>query len=132
MAGVKLPTARQGIGNGAFEYYFVLPTQIALPDDFSIQFQEEADVLKNQIDDGKHFNYSEVVELNKNITPDFSVSTELFAQNSMDYYSKPQYTADFGVSYSITKTVVITGEIYYGLNKYAPSIEAYTGFGFRF
>ena len=129
--GVKLPTASRGLGNGAVEYYAILPVQFGLPADFTLQAQEEVDLLKNQADTGKHFSYSEDVSLSRGFG-NVSLSAELFAQSGTDPNSQALYTADLGVSYAVTPVIVLTCGIYFGLNKYAPGVESFTGFGFRF
>jgi hypothetical protein len=130
-AGVKIPTAAPGIGNGAVEYYAILPTQLGLPADFTLQIQQEIDVLKNQNDTGKHFNYAEDIALSKTLGK-VALSAELYAQSGTDARSQAQYTADAGLAYAVSPSTVISFGAYFGLNKYAPGIEAYTGFGFRF
>jgi hypothetical protein len=129
--GLKIPTASSGLGNGAVEYYAILPTQFGLPADFSLQAQEEIDLLKNAADTGKHFSFSEDVSLSRSFG-DVAVSVELFAQSGTDPNNPALYTADLGVSYAVTPVVVLSFGVYFGLNKYAPDVESYTGFGFRF
>ncbi len=129
--GLKIPTAAAGLGDGAVEYYFVAPTQLALPFSLSLQLQEEVDILKNQANTGKNFNYSEDVSLSRSFGK-VSVSLEAFAESATDPNVHALYTADFGVGYAVTPVVVISFGTYFGLNRYAPSVEAYTGFGFRF
>ncbi len=129
--GIKVPTASPKIGNGALEYYAILPTQMTLPYGFSMQIQEEVDVLRNQADNGKHFSYSEDVSLSRNFSS-VTLTGELFAQSGTDPNNQAYYTADLGVSYLATPVVSIVAGAYIGLNKVAPSIEAYTGFAFRF
>jgi hypothetical protein len=129
--GLKIPTASAGLGNGAVEYYAILPTQFGLPADFSLQVQEEIDLLKNQADAGKHFSYSEDVSVSRSFG-DITVSAELFAQSGTDPGNPALYTADLGISYAVTPVIVLSLGTYFGLNKYAPGVESYTGFGFRF
>ena len=129
--GLKIPTASAGLGNGAVEYYIAAPMQVALPFDFSLQLQEEVDILKNQADTGHNFSYSEDVSLGRSFGK-VSVSLEAFAQSATDPDFKALYTADVGVGYALTPVVVLSFGTYFGLNRYAPKIEAYTGFGFRF
>ena len=129
--GIKIPTASPKIGNGALEYYAVIPTQTTLPLGLTLQIQEEVDLLKNQNDTGKHFNYAEDVSLSRNYGR-LIYSMELFVQSGTDPNNQAIYTADIGLSYIITPVAVITAGTYFGLNRYAPSVEAFTGFGFRF
>ncbi len=129
--GVKLPTAAQGIGNGAVEFAITAPVQVALPCELSLQIQQEVDLLKNQNDTGRHFDYQEDVSVSRSFGQT-TVSVEAFAESGTDQASHALYTADLGVGYAVTSTVVISFGAYVGLNKFAPSIEGYTGFAFRF
>ena len=129
--GVKIPTASLKIGNGAVEYYAILPTQIGLPRGFTLQLQEEIDLLKNQLNTSKHFSYSEDASLSKQFGK-IAVSAEMFAQSGTDPHNQAYYTADLGLSYAITPVIAVTAGAYLGLNRYAPKIEAFTGFAFRF
>ena len=129
--GVKIPTASPGLGNGAVEYTLVAPTQMGLPYGLSMQVQEEIDLLKNQNDTGKHFNYAESVSVGRGFGP-VTLSAELFAQSGTDPNTHALYTADIGVAYAISPVAVLSFGTYFGLNREASSIEAYTGFGFRF
>ena len=129
--GIKIPTASARIGNGAVEYYAVLPTQITLPYGLSMQIQEEVDLLRHAADNGKYFSYSEDLSLSRNFSR-VTVTGELFAQSGTDPGNPAYYTADLGLSYLVTPTVSIVGGAYVGLNKVAPSIEAYSGLAFRF
>ncbi len=129
--GVKIPTASPGLGNGAIEYSLVAPTQLGLPYGLSMQIQEEVDVLRNGNDTGKHFNYAESVSVGRSFGK-VTISAELFAQSGTDPNAKALYTADAGVAYAVSPVAVLSFGTYFGLNREAPSIEAYTGFGFRF
>jgi hypothetical protein len=128
---IKLPTASPGLGDGAVEYALALPAQIALPANFSLQLEQDANLLRNQNDNGKHFSYSEIASLGKTFG-NTTISGELFAQRGTDNAQKPVYTADLGASYLITPSVLISFAANFGLNRYAPRVEAYSGFGFRF
>ncbi len=129
--GVKLPTAARGIGNGAVEFAITAPVQVALPYALSLQVQEEVDVLKNQNDTGRHFDYQEDVSVSRSFGKT-TVSLEMFAESATDPNSHALYTADVGVGYAVSSTVVVSFGMYVGLNRFAPDIEGYTGFAFRF
>ena len=130
-AGIKIPTATPGLGNGAVEYFVALPAQVSLPDHFSLGGQAEVDLLKNQINTGKNFNYSELVSLGRQFGRT-TLSVEAFADSATDPNAKAYYTADVGLSYSITPAILVAFGTYFGLNRAAPRIEAYSAFGFRF
>ncbi len=129
--GVKLPTASPGLGNGAVEYNLVAPVQAALPYGLSLQVQEEIDILRNQNDTGKHFNYGETAAIGRGIGK-VTLSAELYAQSGTDPNAHALYTADVDASYALSPVAVVAFGTYFGLNRFAPSVEAYTSFGFRF
>ena len=130
-AGIKIPTASSGLGDGAVEYFFSLPVVVALPLGLSIQAQQEIDILRNQNDAGKHLEYGETASVGRSFGKT-SLSAELFAQSGTDPNSHALYTADAGITYAVTPVVALTFGTYVGLNRYAPGVEAYTAFGFRF
>ncbi len=129
--GIKIPTASTGLGNGQVEYFFDVPAQLALPYGLTLQVQQEIDLLKNQGDAGKHFEYSEILSLGRSFGKT-TLTGELFAQSGTDPNSPALYTADIGIGYALTPTVVLALGAYLGLNRYAPSVEAYSAFAFRF
>ena len=129
--GVKLPTASPGLGNGTVEYNLVAPAQVSLPYELSMQVQEEIDLLRNQTDRGKHFSYGETASIGRGFGA-VTLSAELFAQSGTDPNSHALYTADLDASYALSPVAVIAFGTYFGLNRFSPSVEAYTSFGFRF
>ena len=129
--GVKLPTAARGIGDGAVEFAVTAPVQVGLPYGLSLQVQEEVDLLKNQNDTGRHFDYQEDVSVSRSFG-EATVSVEMFAESGTDPNSHALYTADVGVGFAVSSTVVVSFGAYVGLNRFAPEIEGYTGFAFRF
>ena len=129
--GVKLPTASPGLGNGAVEYNFIIPVQVPLPYGLSLQVQEEADLLRNQNDTGKHFSYGETVAIGRSFGK-MTLSAEMYAQSGTDPNNHALYTADIDGSYALSPVAVVAFGTYFGLNRFAPSVEAYTSFAFRF
>ncbi len=130
-AGFKIPTASAGLGTGAVEYFVALPAQVSLPGNFSLGGQAEIDLLKNQADTGHSFNYSEIVSVGRQFGK-ATLSVEGFADSATDPNVHAYYTADLGVSYAVTPVILVAFGTYFGLNRFAPRIEAYSSFGFRF
>ena len=129
--GLKIPTASPGLGNRAAEYNLVVPAQMALPYRLSLQVQEEVDLLKNQSDTGKHFSYGETIAIGRSFGK-VTLSAEVFVQSGTDPGNPALYTADIDGSYALSPVAVVAFGTYFGLNRFAPSVEAYTSFGFRF
>src|SRR5215472_1486261 len=75
---LKIPTAPLSIGNGAVEGGLVVPLQYALSDAWSVSFVPEVDVLKNEIDDGRHAAGVLAVSVTRAISSQFSASAEIW------------------------------------------------------
>ncbi len=131
IAGVKIPTATPGFGNGQVEYSIILPTQAALPLALTLQVQQEIDLLKNQADTGHHFTYAEAVSLSRSFGK-VTVLVDAYAQSGTDARTPALYTADLGLAYALSPVSLVSFGAYAGLNRYAPPIEAYMSFAFRF
>jgi hypothetical protein len=132
IAGIKIPTASRGIGNGQVEYSIILPIQYALPRGFSLQTSPEIDVLNEANGTGKQINYIYNVSLSHTIYGNLSGYVELFGQHGTDHYTKDVYTADTGVEYMLTPTSAVTASVYAGLDKYAPQFETVISVAKRF
>lgn len=132
IAGVKIPTASTGIGNGQVEYNFILPVQYSLPHEFTVQFSPEVDILNNVKGTGKQVNYIADVSLGHPIYGNLSGYVEFFAQHGTDPNSKDIYTADTGVQYPLSKTSVVTLSTYAGLNQYSPQFQTIVSVAKRF
>ena len=81
---LKLPTAAPGIGNRAVEGGLVLPLQFALSDVWSLSLAPEGDVLKNNLDDGRHAAGAAALGITGTINSQISASAEVWAAVNSD------------------------------------------------
>ena len=131
IAGVKIPTATRGFGNGQLEYNGLLTTQAALPLGLTLQVQQEIDLLRNQADNGHHANFGEDIALGRSFDK-LTISIDTYADSGTDHRIPPFYTADLGLAYATSSTSLISLGAYAGLSRTAPPLEIYLGFAFRF
>ena len=131
---VKLPSKVALISNGAVEAGVLVPIQYKLPSDFLITFMPEFDALKNAANSGRHANFVNLVNLAHPVPgiKDLTAAVEFFSSVSAERQSPDIYTADFALSYMVTKTLQLDGGINVGLNRAAPNLVAYTGISYRF
>ena len=81
---VKLPAARNGIGNGAIEAGVSVPVNIALSDAWSLGFSPEFDALKNANAGGRHFNTGQTVVVGYALPGDLTLNAELWGDWNED------------------------------------------------
>ena len=129
---VKFPTASAGIGNGAYEGGVAAPLTVPLPWDFTVVLMPEVDVLRNANDGGRHFNYSQLINLSHPVGPNITLFAELFSALGTDHATPPVYTLDLAASYSLTKSIQLDVGTNIGLNRNAPNLQVYSGISQRF
>jgi hypothetical protein len=130
---VKLPTARDGLGNGAVEAGVNVPVNIALSDVWSLGFAPEFDALKDDIGNGPHFNTAQSVVVGYALPGDVTVNAELWGDWNVDPAGTVrQYSLDFALAKLLTKTLQIDGGVNIGLNRDTPDLQIYTGLATRF
>jgi hypothetical protein len=130
---VKLPTARDGIGNGAVEAGVSVPVNVALSDAWSLGFSPEFDALKDAGGDGRHFNTSQTAVLGYLLPGDLTLNAEVWGDWNDDPAGAPaQYSLDFAAARLLTKTFQIDGGVNIGLNRATPDLQLYAGLATRF
>jgi hypothetical protein len=129
---VKLPTASRSIGNGQTEGGLVAPLSVPLPWDFLLVAMPEIDVLKNANDNGRHVNFTQLINISHPIGPKMTVYGELYSALGADKRTPPVYTFDAAISYALTDTLQLDVGANIGLNRNAPNLQLYTGVAQRF
>jgi hypothetical protein len=130
---VKLPTARDGIGNGAVEAGASMPVNITLSDAWSLGFSPEFDALKDASGEGRHFNTSQTMEVGYALPADLTLNAEVWGDwNADPAGTSPQYSLDFAAAKLLTKTFQIDGGVNIGLNRATPDLQLYAGLATRF
>jgi len=130
---VKLPTARDGIGNGAVEAGVSIPVNVTLSDVWSLGFSPEFDALKDASDDGHHFNTSQTVVVGYALPGDLTLNAEVWGDwNADPSGTVSQYSLDFAAAKLLTKTLQIDGGVNFGLNRETPDVQLYAGLATKF
>jgi hypothetical protein len=125
---VKLPTARDGIGNGTAEAGISVPVNITLSDVWSVGFSPEFDALKDARGGGRHFNTSQTVVVGYALPGDVTLNAELWGDWNIDTAGiQRQYSADFAVAKLLTQTLQIDSGVNFGLNRATPDVQLYAG-----
>jgi len=130
---VKAPTARDGVGNGAWEGGAVVPLAVKLSDTWSFNYTAEADALENGANDGHHLNASHTVNLSYSFPHNVTLSGELWADYNFDpVKTVTQVSADLGVAWLVTNDFQLDGGVNLGLSRKTPGAQVYAGISRKF
>jgi hypothetical protein len=132
---LKLPTASDGIGNGAVEGGAVVPLQFTLSDVWSLSAVPEIDLLKNSDDDGRHFAGVLALGITRTLSETVSASAELWGNIDGDPAgTQGQYSFDVAATWQPpgTKDLQFDAGANFGLNNNTPGQQYYVGVSHRF
>ena len=131
----KLPTARDGIGNGAVEGGLLVPMALDLGDSWSVSATLEADILKDAGDDRRHLALSNVVGINRSVSGGVSLSAEFWESTDFDPAGgAQQYSLDCAAAWQPAgePDLQFDGGANFGLNNSTPDLQGYVGVSRRF
>jgi len=125
---VKAPTAHNGVGDGAWETGFNVPINIQLNSQWGLTFSPEFDALKDRVDNGRHFNSSQTIDISYSLPKGLTVAGELWGDWNADPAGKVrQYSFDLVATKSFGKLFQLDGGVFVGLNRATPGVQVFTG-----
>lgn len=130
---VKLPTAPPGIGNGAVEEGVIAPLQISLPQGFTLLFNSEIDLLKNSMDNGRHANFINLVNVSHELVKDVTLYVEVWSDHNDDPGQRiTQYSFDLAATWLVRRNLQLDVGVDFGLNSVTPKVQVFAGISQRF
>lgn len=130
---VKAPVARSGIGNGGWEGGSAVAVSYKLSDVWTLALSPELDAYQDGDGSGRHLNHIEVVNLARSLPHNVTVYGELWGDWNYDPSGTiRQYTADVAVAWGLSKYLQLDAGLNFGLNRYAPGVQAYAGVSQKF
>ncbi len=132
---VKIPTAPNGVGDGAVEGGLIAPIQINLPANWSLTIDPEGDVLKNAGGAADHLNISGLLSFSRPLSKTVTGSLEIWADDNFDpRRTVTQTSFDLGAAWipPAHSNFQLDGGVNLGLNKQTPAAQAYVGVSQRF
>jgi hypothetical protein len=131
---VKIPTARNGLGDGAVEAGVHAPISVALPANFALSFDPEVDLLKDGSGNGRHANLINLISLSHPAGP-LTLAADAWSDVNFDPGGTvTQYTADFSIAWIPARApnLQFDGGVNVGLNRVTPGVQTYIGISHRF
>ncbi len=130
---VKAPTARSGVGDGAWEAGLIAPVAIKLPGPWSLNYTGEVDAFKNTSGDGLHPNMSHALNLGYSLPFNLTLSGEVWANYDFDPAgTTTQLSFDLGLAWLMSNDLQLDGGLNAGLNRQTPGAQVYLGLSRRF
>jgi hypothetical protein len=129
---VKLPTAREPLGNGRVEGGVILPISFSAPGGFTVIVMPEGDYLKDTTGAGYHGAFDFLVNVSHPLDKKWTFYSEVFTTQSFQAADKPIYTLDEAFTYALTPTLQLDFGGNFSLNDAAPRVQLYTGLSQRF
>lgn len=129
MPFVKLPTARHGLGNNAFEGGVILPFAAELGGGWGFGAMTELDVVRNQADSGYTAVWVNTATVSRGLTERAGIFFELASAVGE---GKPVLTGNVGLTYAVNDDLQLDVGVNVGLTRSADDLTLFTGFVKRF
>ena len=130
---VKVPAAKPGIGNEAIEGGLLVPVNYKLTDTITLTAVPELDIFKNALDDGRHANTAQLVNVGFALPGNFTLYGELWGDWTFDPTGTvTQLSADAALAYGVTPYLQLDVGLNVGLNRNTPDLQGYIGIAQKF
>jgi outer membrane putative beta-barrel porin/alpha-amylase len=129
---LKIPTARQDLGNGKVEAFFGFPFQVNLPDQFGLGVETVVSDERNSTNTNYVTGWQNMASLDRVIFGKFDVYVEYWMHTSTERHLESQQTADIGFTYPAADNVILDTGVNFGLNKATETVECTAGISVRF
>ena len=130
---VKIPTAKDDLGNGKVEGGLTVPVGVSLGGPLSLASAPELDWRADGDGHGHHAAMIQLIDLGIAASSRLSLTAELWGQWDWDPAGTTrQYSADGAVAYDVSNDVQLDAGANFGLNRDTPDFELYAGVSKRF
>jgi len=132
---VKIPTARDTIGNGALEGGLLVPLALDVGNGWSLSATPELDILKNANDGGRHVALSNVIGIGRALGDGVSLTAEFWGLIDFDSAADTQqYSFDLAAAWqpSDEPDLQFDAGVNFSLNAATPDRQVYAGVSRRF
>jgi hypothetical protein len=129
---LKIPTAREAIGNGHPELFVIIPFSYNAAPNLQVNFQSTPSWERSTDNTSYVAGWAQTAEIDYSFTDKFDMYLEYWAHVTTERHQEAQQTLDIGAKYALTNNLVLDTALDFGLNKASPNIEWVAGVSFRF
>lgn len=128
---LKLPTAHRGVGNRHVELFVGFPFSVNLPGEFHLGLQTTVSAERNAADSGYATGWQNSISIDRALIGKAVVYLEYWSKAFSERSRSVQQTADVGLTYPLTRNVLLDTGFNFGLSRASPSFEWLTGVSVR-
>jgi hypothetical protein len=128
---VKIPTAQNDLGNGAYEGGIGIPWSFDVRN-WDVGFQTTVNLNRDDAGDGHHVDIANSVSLGHALIGNLDFHVEFFSSVSTQQNSSWVGTVDTWLTYKVNKNLFIDGGVYIGVTKAANDWHPWIGMTKRF
>ena len=129
---LKIPTNQGGLDNKYFEGGVLLPFTADLPKDWSLDFTTGLEIRHDIEGSGYHAELSNSLGFSHPITSKLDGSVNFNSLATTDRKEKWKGSVGLGLTYEITRNLLFSSDVDFGVSKAAQDFTASAGFAFRF
>ena len=128
----KIPTARNDVGNGRFEFEVAAPFLMNLPAGFHLGLQPGVSYERNSENTGYVTGFPTSISLDRVVIGNLDVYLEYACDPTTEKHVETEQTIDVGGTYPLTDNIVLDTGVNFGLNRASNNVEVLAGISFRF
>jgi len=132
MPFVKIPTARRGLGNRAFELGLIVPLAIEAGPGVGIGLMTEVDLLEESDGRGYAPTFINSATVSFDLTERLATYAELFTERSTERGARWVITGDIGLTYAFSDDLQLDGGVNLGVTEAADDLQLFVGISRRF
>jgi hypothetical protein len=129
---LKIPTARQDIGNGHAELFVGVPFLMNLPDGFHLGLQPTVSWQRSFYNTADVTGVQNSASIDRVFFGNFDIYLEYWSQITTEQHQVAQQTLDAGIIYSVNDNVALDTGLNFGLDRASPTFEWVSGISVRF
>jgi hypothetical protein len=129
---LKFATARNGVGNGHFEFEVAAPFLINLPAGFHLGLQPGLSDERDTNNMGDTTGVENSISVDRVVFDQLDVYIEYASDVTAQKHVQPVQTLDTGATYPFTDNIILDTGVAFGLNRASNTVEVLAGISVRF
>lgn len=131
MPFLKIPTAAEGLGNGALEFGLIAPLAVSLPSDFGLGIMGELDWLEDAAGNGRHAELTATATVGRDVAGPLGAFVEVATTVRPSREGASPATLDAGVTLAISPNAQLDAGVLLGVSDAADDRVLFLGVSVR-